>query len=380
MVQMAPTALGAQLVYAVSDLKEARMKRMAVLFTVLAAALLLVQSGLAQGPNANPAALKAKVQNVPEIPSEPVSNFLKLPADLYFGESIAVATNSKGHIYVYDRGHETRLFEFDQNGNFQRFIGEGLYGFVFAHVVRVDSQDNVWAVDEGSNMIIKFNPQGRVEMLMGRRPEAHGIPASPLPGTLAPPAQPYVFNRPTDVTWDPAGDIFVSDGYGNSRVAKYDKNGRFIKAVGVRGVEPSQFNTPHSIAADAKGNIYIADRGNRRIQVLDSELTLRAIYDQVGTPWAVCVTPGPHQYLYSSNSNPNNSGPEVSAVTGEIYKMELDGTVLGKFGKAGKLPGQLSTVHEIDCRNDNEITVAEITGWRVQRFKLFPQNQRGGAQ
>ena len=356
------------------------MKRLAVLFAIFAAALLLVQFGLAQGPNANPAALKAKVQNVPEIPSEPVSNFLKLPADVYFGESIGVATNSKGHTYVYDRGHETRLFEFDQNGNFVRFIGEGLYGFVFAHVVRVDSQDNIWAVDEGSNMIIKFNPQGRVEMLMGRRPEAHGIPASPLPGTLAPPAQPYVFNRPTDVTWDSAGDIFVSDGYGNSRVAKYDKNGRFIKAVGVRGTEPSQFNTPHSIASDAKGNIYIADRGNRRIQVLDSDLTLRAMYDQVGTPWAVCVTPGPHQYLYSSNSNPNNSGPEVSAVTGEIYKMELDGTVLGKFGKAGKLPGQLSTVHEIDCRNDNEITVAEITGWRVQRFKLFPQNQRAGAQ
>ena len=171
------------------------MKRLAVLFTVFATALLLAQAGFAQGPNANPAALKAKAQNVPEIPSEPVSNFLKLPAELYFGESIGVATNSKGHIYVYDRGHETRLFEFDQNGNFVRFIGEGLYGFVFAHVVRVDSEDNVWAVDEGSNMIIKFNPQGRVEMLMGRRPEAHGIPASPLPGTLAPPAQAYVFDR-----------------------------------------------------------------------------------------------------------------------------------------------------------------------------------------
>jgi hypothetical protein len=356
------------------------MRRFAVLFSVFAAALLLMQPGFAQGPNANPAVLKAKAQSVPEIPSEPVSNFLKLPADVYFGESIGVATNSKGHTFVYDRGHETRLFEFDQNGNFQRFIGEGLYGFVFAHVVRVDSLDNIWAVDEGSNMLIKFNPQGRVEMLMGRRPEAHGIPASPLPGTPEPPAQPYAFNRPTDVAWDAAGNIYVSDGYGNSRVAKYDKNGRFIKSVGVRGVEPSQFSTPHSIAADAKGNVYVADRGNRRIQVLDSDLTLRAIYDQVGTPWAVCITPGPHQYLYSSNSNPNNSNPEASAVTGEIYKMELDGTILGKFGKAGKLPGQLSTVHEMDCRNDNEITVAEITGWRVQRFKLFPQNQRGGAQ
>ena len=350
-------------------------------FCFVAVVLLLsLQPNFAQGPGANPALLKAKAQNVPEIPYDPVPNFLKLPPNLYFGESIGVATNSKGHVFVYDRGHETRLFEFDQNGTFVRLIGEGLYGFAFAHVVRVDSQDNIWAVDEGTNMVIKFNPQGRVEMLLGRRPEAHQLESTPPPGTPAPPAQPYVFNRPTDVTWDAAGNIYVSDGYGNSRVVKYDKNGRFIKSMGVRGTEPSQFNTPHSIAADAKGNLYVADRGNRRIQVLDSDLILRAIYDQVGAPWAVCVTPGPHQYLYSSNSNPNNSAPEASAVTGEIYKMELDGTIVGKFGKAGKLPGEFSTVHELDCRNENEITVAEITGWRVQRFNLHPRTQTTSAR
>src|SRR3984893_11572314 len=159
------------------------MRRCLMYCFVAAAILLFVQSYFAQGPGANPAMLKAKAQNVPEIPAELVPSFLKLPPNLYFGESIGVATNSKGHVYVYDRGHETRLFEFDQNGNFLRFIGEGLYGFVFAHVVRVDPQDNVWAVDEGSNMIIKFNPQGRVEMLMGRRPETHGVEPSPPQGT-----------------------------------------------------------------------------------------------------------------------------------------------------------------------------------------------------
>jgi len=351
------------------------MKQCSLLCFAIAATLLAVQPQFAQGPGANPAMLKAKAQNVPEIPAEVVPNFLKLPPNLYFGESIGVATNSKGHIFVYDRGHETRLFEFDQTGKFLRFIGDGLYGFAFAHVVRVDPQDNIWAIDEGTNMVIKFNPEGQVVMLLGRRPESHGLEASEPPGTPAPPARPYVFNRPTDVAWDAAGNIYVSDGYGNSRVVKYDKNGRFIKSVGTRGNQPYQFNTPHSIASDARGNIYVADRGNRRIQVFDSDLVLRAIYDQVGAPWAVCVTPGPHQYLYSSNSNPNNSNPEASAVTGEIYKMELDGTIIGKFGKAGKLPGQLSTVHEMDCRNDNEVTVAEITGWRVQRFKLSPRAQ-----
>ena len=129
-----------------------------------------------------------------------------------------------------------------------------------------------------------------------------------------------------------------------------------------------------SITADAKGNVYVADRGNRRLQVFDNDLTLRAIYDHVGAPWAVCITPGPHQYLYSSNSNPDNNNSEIAAVSGEIYKMELDGTVVGRFGRAGKQLKEFSTVHAIDCRNENELLVAEITGSRVQKLILHPQS------
>src|SRR3954452_13057176 len=134
---------------------------------------------------------KAKARNVAEIPFDSVPNFLKLPPNLYMGEGIGVATNSKGHIFVYTRSQETRLFEFDQKGTFVREIGEGLYGFAFAHAVRVDPQDNIWAVDEGTNMVIKFNPEGRVVMLLGRRPESvEGILASPAFNAPAPPAQP----------------------------------------------------------------------------------------------------------------------------------------------------------------------------------------------
>jgi streptogramin lyase len=319
---------------------------------------------------------RAKAQNVPEIPFESVPNFLKFPADLYMGEGIGVATNSKGHVFVYTRSQETRLFEFDPKGNFVREIGEGLYGFAFAHAVRVDPQDNIWAVDEGSNMVIKFNPEGRVTMLLGRRPEpADAGVATPAPGVSASTPGPYSFDRPTDVAWDPAGNIFVADGYGNSRVVKYDKDGRFMASVGTRGAEPGQLNTPHTIAADAKGNIYVGDRGNSRIQVFDNDLKLKAIYDKVGAPWAVCITPGPHQYLYSSNSNPDTNNAELGAVTGEIYKMELDGTILGKFGTAGKQLGQFSTTHEIDCRNENELLVSEITSWRVQKIILHPSGK-----
>jgi hypothetical protein len=123
---------------------------------------------------------------------------------------------------------------------------------------------------------------------------------------------------------------------------------------------------------DANGNVYVGDRGNRRIQVFSNDLTLRAIYDNVGAPWALCITPGPHQYLYSSNSNPDNNNSINSAVSGEIYKMELDGTVLGKFGSPGKQLGEFGTVHSIDCKNPNELIVSEITSWRVQKLMLRP--------
>jgi hypothetical protein len=142
--------------------------------------------------------------------------------------------------------------------------------------------------------------------------------------------------------------------------------------VGRQGSAQGTIESSHTIATDAKGNVYVGDRSNSRIQVFDNDLTFKAIYDQVGAPWAVCISPGPHQYLYSSNSNPDSNNSLISAVTGEIYKMELDGTILGKFGHAGKKLGEFSTVHEIDCRNENELLVREILAWRVQKLTLRP--------
>jgi sugar lactone lactonase YvrE len=314
---------------------------------------------------------KAKAQNVPEIPYESVPNFLKLPPNLYLGESMGVATNSKGHVFVYTRSANTRLFEFDQNGTYVREIGEGNYGFEFAHSVRVDPQDNIWVVDEGTNLVMKFNPAGRILMVLGHRPDAVEGALATTNGP-APPAEKYILGRPTDVAWDAQGNIFVSDGYTNHRVVKYDKNGRFLRQVGSErpGSEPSQFNTPHGIAVDALGNVYVADRANHRIQVFDNNLVLRSIYDNIGDSWTVCISPGPHQYLFTSNSNPNGNGPGTWDITGEIYKMELDGTIVGRFGHASKEFGGFQVVHMMDCRNPNEILVAEIESWRVQKLLL----------
>src|SRR5262249_29131044 len=151
---------------------------------------------------------KATIENVPEIPFTSAPNFLKLPAGEYLGESVAVATNSKGHYFVYHRSANTRLFEFDQNGNFLKEIGAGYYGFEFAHSVRVDKDDNIWTVDEGTNMVTKFSPEGKVLMVIGRRPPAvAGAVAAPAGPNV--PSQKYVLCRPTDVGWDPQGNVFV---------------------------------------------------------------------------------------------------------------------------------------------------------------------------
>ena len=367
---------------------------------------LLLSAGMAvfaqTAPPAAPAPAPAPpptpvAANVPEIPYESVPDPLKIPDDIYFGETVGVATNSKGNIFIYTRTGSpqvtiatertfwrgnggSRLFEFDASGKFIREIGQGLYGFLSAHVVRVDAQDNIWAVDEGASVVLKFNPEGRIVMVLGRKPEEITVPGGPpREGGPAPqrdvdPNAPPgtgvrgdLFVRPTDVAWDAAGNIFVADGYGNSRVAKFDKNGRFLKSFGSRGSGPGQFNLLHTMATDAQGNVYVGDRNNRRIQVFDNEGTFKTMFTNIGAPWAICITPGPHQYLYTSNSN--NTG---DLQNGEIYKMELDGRIVGKFGRAGHLLKEFGSTHEIDCRKENELLIGEVINWRMQKILLKP--------
>src|SRR5262249_23295547 len=220
---------------------------------------------------------KATVQNVPEIAYTVVPNLLKVPAGETLGEAVGIATNSKGHIFVYFRSANTRLWEFDKNGTFVKEIGKGYYGFEFAHSVRVDPQDNIWTVDEGTNIVTKFSPEGKVLMVLGRRPPAVdgavAYPAGP-PGAPNAPAKKYIFCRPTDVGWDPQGNIFVSDGYCNNRVVKYDKDGRFLAQAGSEkaGKALGEFNLPHGLQVDGQGNVWVADRSNNRYQVLDNNL------------------------------------------------------------------------------------------------------------
>jgi hypothetical protein len=338
----------------------------------------------------------ADTPSVPSIAYDAIPTPVRLPKDMYFGECSGVALNSHGHIFVLSRGNSAgpayaaaaaQLLEFAPDGRFIREIGHNLYAWSFAHAVKVDRQDNIWVTDKGSDMVIKFTPDGRVAMVFGRKLEAADEDTGPLKHPNPPlPAEPGRFRQVTDVAWDRAGNTYISDGYINSRVAKVDPDGNWVKSWGERGTGPGQFHTPHSIAVDANDNVYVADRSNRRIQVFDTEgnflrqftldvpvppdarpaignmpdeAAIAAGTFAPGSPWAICISPGPNQVLYSADAFP-----------GRIYKMTLDGQVLGVLGKAGKQPKQFGWIHEMACPSENVLFVAELLNWRVQKLVL----------
>jgi streptogramin lyase len=368
-------------------------------------------------------ALVSAQLSIPEIQFDSNPDLLKFPEGIHMGEAAGVATNSKGDIFLYTRTGNpsitigasravshggSRLFQFDRTGKFVREIGQGAYGFLQAQQVRVDPQDNIWVVDQMSTLVMKFDSNARVQMVLSRKPEAMRVPALPLvPPAAAMPLVPVAepagrgaagggapvggppaagapaggapaggalpgagaagesFQRPTDVAWDAAGNIYVADGYGNARVAKYEPTGKYIKSWGSRGTAPGQFNIVHGIAIDAQGNVYVADEGNRRVQVFDGNGTFKNQFVNVGTPTAICITPGPRQYLYIAHTG-DPDGMEDAA----IYKVGLDGKIVGKFGRAGKLPKEFGVVNSIDCRNENELLIGELSNWRVQKLTL----------
>ena len=348
-------------------------------------------------------------QSVLEIPFDSVPDFFKLPAGMNFGECAGVAVNSKGHIFVFSRntGAATgnaasgpafgnlaaQLLEFDSSGKFFREIGKGLYAWSFAHSVRVDKDDNIWAIDEGSSMIVKFNQAGRVIMTFGRKQEAGSGGAKGFENVDPPlPAVDGLFRRPTDVAWDSEGNTYISDGYVNSRIAKYDKNGDWAMSWGDRGTAPGQFRLPHSIAIDAKDNIYVGDRSNRRVQVFDTQgkflrmFTIdvppapgtHAVYGAtptgaalaavIGAPGALCITPGPNQILYVGENN----------FPYRTFKVTLAGEVLGVFGRAGRQLKEFSGAHSIACPSENVLFIGENANWRVQKLILHPQVPSAG--
>jgi hypothetical protein len=354
-------------------------------------------------------------QTVPELPFESIPNPLRLPDDIHFGEIAGVDVNSHGHVFVFSRGNSVgpaymakaaQLLEFDAEGNFVREIGKNLFAWSYAHAVRIDADDNIWTVDKGSDTIIKFNPQGRVEWVFGRPQESSHFTGPPdYAATLAehleragvhmevpennnarnpvPVHQDNRFNQPTDVAWDSQGNSYFSDGYINSRVGKANARGEWETSWGSLGTGPGQFDTPHGIAVSPDDEVFVADRGNRRIQVFDTdgnyirEFTIDVPVDtsrgkitygrenpngtrgsqSPGAPDALCMTPGPNPVLFVGDLYPSR-----------IYKVSLQGEVLGVYGQPGRNLGEFGWIHAIACPSEDEIWVGELINWRVQKL------------
>jgi NHL repeat len=362
-------------------------------------------------PAAQPAPQPSRpepARTVATIPFDTQTDFLKNSPDMNFGEVLGIAVNSKGHVVVLNHpgsatsgplygNASTQLMEFDQTGKFVREVGKGVYGIGYSHSVRFDRFDNLWVVDKGTNVVMRFNPAGYVTLNLGRRPEGPDDPAESYyrPGRREPPVHvDGYFRQPTDVAWDGDDNIYISDGYTNSRIAKYDKRGNWLKSWGSRGSggvhadeNPGQFNTPHNIAVDRQNNVYVADRGNRRIQVFDSDGTfLRMIHLNVPynkqrhpvlgnlpanppdetAPWTLCInTNGPTQYLFTTDQEP-----------GRLYKLSLDGTIVGMLGESGRDVKQFNWIHGLACPSEEVIFVADMNNWRVQRLTLHPERAK----
>ena len=276
----------------------------------------------------------------PDLGLAAVPDWPQLPEGWNFGESAGVAVDGQQNVFVFHRGPHP-LIQFSPEGRFLRTLLEGLV--TSAHAVRVDGDNNLWVVDVGSHTVLKVHPSGRILMVLGRR----GSPG----------ADEDRFDQPTDIAVAPDGTLFVTDGYGNSRVMKFSRDGKFLTQWGAKGKGPGEFDLPHSVVLDREGRVYVADRENGRIQVFTADGGFVAQWTGLGSPWGLVMTPEQDILMADGTNN-------------RIIKVARDGRLLGAYGRPGKLPGEFSLAHAIALGSGGEVYVAEILNWRIQ--KLVP--------
>lgn len=278
-------------------------------------------------------------QPVPELAYRIVPDFFKAPPDMTVGEASGVALNSQGHIYLFQRA-KPMLSEYDQSGNYLRSIGDGL--FTHPHGLRIDMDDNLWTTDDGSHLVLKLSPSGRVLLVLGKK-------------NLAAESD-WLFNQPTDVAFGKDGEIYVSDGYGNSRIVEFDRSGNFIRAWGKYGTGPGEFNLPHSVVVDAQGNVYVADRENERIQIFDADGHYLKEWNHLGYPYGLCITPDQNIWMIDGGYD-------------RILELDRNGKVIGALGEPGRGPGQLAWGHFLAVGKDGKLYAAEVLNWRFEVFQ-----------
>ena len=270
------------------------------------------------------------------IDFETPKDFLQLPPGLTLGACSAVSLNSKDEIYLFHRGKQPILV-FDKEGKFLRSWGDDQIGS--AHGLRIDKEDNVWVTDVVNHRAFKFDPQGKGLLALGTGQPGEGEDQ---------------FNKPTDIAFGPAGEFFISDGYGNSRVMKFSPNGGFIKMWGTLGTRAGEFNLPHSVIVDSKNRLLVGDRENSRIQVFDLDGKQLAVWRGFA-PYGLAFDPAGNLFVADGKIN-------------KVHLLDAAGKIKKSWGRKGPKPGQFDMPHMLAFDSAGNLYVAEVNGKRLQKF------------
>jgi len=299
--------------------------------------------GFAQRPS-NPALLIP--QDAPDLDYAAVADPVALPAGVTMGPPASVRFDSKGHLWVLNRGPQP-IIEFDENGKFIRSMGEGM--FTRTHGLRLDAEGNIWATDVGAHIVVKLSPQGQTLLTLGTKGQA---------GNWDETTQSHHFTEPNDLAFGRNGDIFVVQGHtpgrGDPRVLKFDKDGKFLKTWGGKGTEPGRFEVAHGIAIDAKGLLWVTDRENQRIQIFDQDGNFVREIKYAGLPCGLDIG---DRYIYM-----------VNGFAGQLLRLDLDGKVLAATGRPGKELGEFGEAHFVAVSPQGEIFVADTVKPALHKF------------
>ncbi len=267
----------------------------------------------------------------------PVAGWPQLPPKFELGPVSAVATDAKDRVFVAHRGPKPVLV-FDRDGKFLRSWGDDHIDT--PHGLRIDPDGNVWLTDIGNHLVMKFDPEGKLLLSLGKKGE---------PGN-----KPDQFNQPTDVAVTSTGEFFVTDGYGNARVLKFDRHGKLLKQWGKKGKGEGQFNLPHAVCLDAKGRVCVGDRENNRVQIFDTEGKFLAQWKESGAPYGLFST-GDRLFVADGRA-------------GWVRVLGADGKSIGRLGEKGTAAGQFQMPHMLCVDSRGDVYVAEVTNKRIQKF------------
>jgi DNA-binding beta-propeller fold protein YncE len=283
----------------------------------------------------------------------------KRPDDMKWGAMPGVAVDAADNIYVFTRA-KNPVQVYDASGKFLRSWGRD--EIKDPHHIKIDPRGNVWVADIGYHIVRQFTPEGKLLKTLGTEGKA-GRDETHL-------------NMPTDMAFSAAGDVFVSDGYGNARVVHFNPEGKFVKAWGLLGSKPGEFSIVHAIASDSKGRLYVADRNNVRIQVFDPQGKLLDVWSNIVVPWGLCMTKDDELWVCGSSpmqwreSDRALGCPPKDQV---LMRFNTEGKLLQLWtlpkGKDGlEQPGELNWVHCVAVDSKGNLYAGDIKGKRAQKF------------